>query len=68
MKDNIVLTNYKDLSQEELENLPIDELARIKHEALLNWDKLNQRSVQDSTNSSRTPSSDSQIALERSHK
>ena len=59
MKENIVLTNYKCLSQEELKNLPIDELARIAHEALKNWDKLNQILNQDSTNSSRAPSTDS---------
>ena len=59
MKENILLTNYKDLSEEELKNLPIDELARIAREALQNWDKLNQRLTQDSTNSNRAPSTDS---------
>ena len=59
MKENIMLTSYKGLSQEELKNLPIDELARIAHEALQNWDKLNQRMNQDSTNSNRAPSTDS---------
>ena len=59
MKDNILLTNYKGLSQEELEKLPVQELAHIAHEALQNWDKLNQRLNQDSTNSSRAPSTDS---------
>ena len=59
MKENILLTNYKSLSHEELKKLPIDELANIAHEALQNWDKLNQRLNQDSTNSSRAPSTDS---------
>ena len=58
MKENILLTNYKGLSEEELKNLPIDELARIAREALQNWDKLNQRLNQDSTNSNRAPSTD----------
>ena len=59
MKENILLTNYKDLSQEELEKLPVQELARVAREALQNWDKLNQRLSQDSTNSNRAPSTDS---------
>jgi len=59
MKENILLTNYRGLSQEELKKLPVDELARIAHEALQNWDKLNQRMNQDSTNSNRAPSTDS---------
>ena len=54
-----MLTNYKDLSQEELKKLPIEELARVAHEALQNWDKLNQRLNQDSTNSNKAPSTDS---------
>ena len=59
MKENILLMNYKNLSQEELKNLPIDELAHIAHEALQNWDKLNQKVNQDSTNSHQAPSTDS---------
>ena len=59
MKENILLTDYKGLSQEELEKLPLKELAQIAHEALQNWDKLNQKVNQDSTNSSRAPSTDS---------
>ena len=59
MKGNILLTNYKNLSKEELKSLPVDKLAEIAHEALQNWDKLNQRLNQDSTNSSRAPSTDS---------
>ena len=58
MKGNILLTDYKGLSPEELEKLPVKELARIAHEALQNWDKLNQRLNQNSTNSSRAPSTD----------
>ena len=58
MKDNLLLSSYKNLSQEELEKLPVKELARIAHEALQNWDKLNQRLNQDSTNSSQAPSTD----------
>jgi transposase len=58
MKDNKVLTDYRGLSQEELKKLPLDELARIAHEALQNWDKLNQRVNQDSTNSNKAPSTD----------
>ena len=59
MKGNILLTNYKNLSKEELKSLPVDKLAEIAHEALQNWDKLNQRLNQDSTNSNRAPSTDS---------
>ena len=50
---------YKNLSKEELKKLPLDKLAEIAHEALQNWDRLNQRLNQDSTNSGRAPSSDS---------
>ena len=59
MEGKISLANYKNLTQEELEKLPVKELARIAHEALQNWDKLNQRLNQDSTNSNRAPSTDS---------
>jgi len=59
MKENILLTNYKDLSYEELKKVPVEELARIAHEALHNWDKLNQKLNQDSTNSNKAPSTDS---------
>ena len=59
MKENILLTSYKGFSLEELKKLPIDELALIAREALQNWDKLNQRVNQDSTNSNRAPSTDS---------
>jgi hypothetical protein len=59
MKENILLTNYKGLSEEELKKLPVDELAQALHEAINEWDKLNQRLNQDSTNSSRAPSTDS---------
>ena len=50
---------YKNLSKEELKKLPLDKLAEIAHEALQNWDRLNQRLNQDSTNSGRAPSTDS---------
>jgi len=59
MEENILLINYKSRSLEELEKLPTKELARIAHEALQNWDKLNQKVNQDSTNSSQAPSQDS---------
>jgi transposase len=58
-KYSAILTNYKGLSKKELKKLPVDELAEIAHEALQNWDKLDQRLNQDSTNSSRAPSTDS---------
>jgi transposase len=58
-KYSAILINYKDLSKKELKELPVDELAEMAHEALQNWDKLNQRLNQDSTNSSRAPSTDS---------
>ena len=59
MKENILLMNYKGLSEEELKQLPVDELARALHEAIKEWDKLNQKMNQDSTNSNRAPSTDS---------
>ena len=59
MKENIIFTNYKGLSQKELEKLSVKELAQALHEAIKEWDKLNQRLSQDSTNSSRAPSTDS---------
>ena len=59
MEGKILFANYKNLSQEELEKLPIKELARIAHDAIKEWDRLNQRVNQDSTNSSRAPSTDS---------
>ena len=59
MKENILLINYKALSLEELKKLPIDELAQALHEAIKELDKLNQRLNQDSTNTSRAPSTDS---------
>jgi hypothetical protein len=63
MKENKVLTDYRGLPQEELKKLPLDELARIAHEALQNWDKLNQIVNQDSTNSNKAPSTDNPEAL-----
>ena len=59
MKKEFSFAIYKGLSQEELEKLPVKELAHIAHEAIKEWDKLNQRLDQDSTNSSRAPSTDS---------
>ena len=59
MKENILLTNYKDLSLEELKKLPVEELAQALHGAIREWDKLNQKVNQDSTNSNRAPSTDS---------
>jgi transposase len=58
MRDKNTFANYKDLSQEELEKLPVKELAQALHEAIKEWDKLNQRLNQDSTNSNRAPSTD----------
>jgi hypothetical protein len=59
MKENIMFTNYKDLSYEELKKLPVEELAQALHEAIKEWDKLNQSLNQDSTNSNQAPSTDS---------
>ena len=59
MERKITFSDYKGLSQEELKKLPVEELVRALHEAIIEWDKLNQRLNQDSTNSNRPPSSDS---------
>jgi len=59
MKENVLLTNYRNLSLEELNKLPVKELAQALHEAIKEWDKLNQRVNQDSTNSNQAPSTDS---------
>jgi hypothetical protein len=58
MKENSLFSNYRNLSQEELEKLPVKELAKVLYELLQEWDKLNQRLNQDSTNSHRSPSTD----------
>jgi hypothetical protein len=58
MKENSLFANYKNFSQEELEKLPAEELARVLYELLQEWNKLNQRLNQDSTNSHRSPSTD----------
>ena len=58
-KENPLFASYQDLSQDELKQLPVDELARVLYELLQEWKKLNQRINQDSTNSSRAPSTDS---------
>jgi len=59
MEAKISFTNYKNFSQEELKKLPVEELAQALYEAIKEWDKLNQKLNQDSTNSSRAPSTDS---------
>jgi hypothetical protein len=59
MDGTFSLADYKGLSQEDLEKLPVQELARVAYEALQNWDKLNQKLNQDSTNSNQAPSTDS---------
>ena len=59
MKGKYLFADYKGLSQEELEKLPAKELAKALHEAIKEWDKLNQRLNQDSTNTNRAPSTDS---------
>jgi transposase len=59
MKENMLLTDYKDLSEEDLKKLPVDELAHMAHDALKKYFELYQRLNQDSTNSSRAPSTDS---------
>jgi hypothetical protein len=59
MEKEFSFANYKDLSQEELKKLPVEELVRALYEAIKEWDKLNQRLNQDSTNSNRAPSTDS---------
>jgi hypothetical protein len=58
MKENSLFTNYRNLFSEELEKLPVEELAKVSYELLQKWDKLNQRLNQDSTNSHRSPSAD----------
>jgi len=58
MKENILFANYKGLSSEELEKLPVKELAQALHEAIKEWDKLNQKVNQDSTSSNQAPSMD----------
>ena len=65
MKENILLIKYKGISQGELEKLPVQELAQALHEAIKEWDKLNQRVNQDSTNSNQAPSTDSPEAKAR---
>jgi len=59
MEGKFSFSNYKGFSQEELKKLPVEELAQALYEAIKEWDKLNQRLNQDSTNSSRAPSTDS---------
>jgi transposase len=59
MKGKFSFSSYKGFSREELEKLPVKELAQIAHEAIKEWDKLNQKLNQDSTNSNKAPSTDS---------
>jgi hypothetical protein len=59
MKEKMLLTDYRGLSEEELKKLPLDELAHMAHGALEKYFELHQRLNQDSTNSSRAPSTDS---------
>jgi len=59
MEGTMLFATYKGLSREELEELPVKELAQALYEAIKEWDKLNQKLNQDSTNSSRAPSTDS---------
>jgi transposase len=65
MKENPFFANYIDLSQDELKQLPVDELARVLYELLQEWKKLHQRLNQDSTNSSKAPSTDGPEAKAR---
>ena len=65
MEGKFSFESYKGFSKEELKKLPIDDLAEALHEAIKEWDKLNQRLNQDSTNSSRAPSTDSPEAKTR---
>ena len=65
MKENIVLTNYRGFSLEELKKLPVEELAQSLYEAIKEWDKLYQKSKQDSTNSHQAPSTDTAEAKAR---
>ncbi|MDR1490473.1 MAG: IS66 family transposase, partial [Desulfovibrio sp.] len=51
--------DYKDFSEEELKRLPLDDLARLTYYVLQEYFKLKQQMHQNSTNSSRAPSSDS---------
>lgn len=57
--------NYKDFSKEELKKLPIEELSDVAYDALKEYFKLRQQLNQDSTNSSRAPSTDSPEAKAR---
>jgi hypothetical protein len=65
MKENMLLSSYRDLSEEELKKLPLDKLAHIAHGALEKYFELHQRLNQDSKNSSRAPSTDSPEAKGR---
>jgi hypothetical protein len=58
MKKDRFLT-YKGLSREELKKLPLDDLAGLAHDALEKYFEFQQKLHQDSSNSSRAPSSDS---------
>ncbi|MDR1622316.1 MAG: DUF6444 domain-containing protein, partial [Synergistaceae bacterium] len=57
--------DYKDFSEEELKRLSLDDLARLTYYVLQEYFKLNQQMHQNSTNSSRAPSSDSPEAKAR---
>jgi hypothetical protein len=59
MKESMLFTGYKSLSKEELKKLPLDELAGVAYDALKKYFEFQRKLNQDSTNSSRAPSSDS---------
>jgi transposase len=59
MEKSMFFSDYRGLPEEELKKLPLDELARLAHNALEKYFDLHQKLYQDSTNSNRAPSSDS---------
>jgi len=59
MKEIMAFVDYKGLSKEELRKLPPDELADALHEVVKECERLYQQLNQDSTNSSKAPSTDS---------
>jgi hypothetical protein len=59
MEGKILFANYQNFSLDDLKKLPAEELAIAFYDLLQAWGKLNQKANQDSTNSHRSPSTDS---------
>jgi hypothetical protein len=59
MKEAMAFVDYKGLSKEELRKLPPDELAGALHKVVKECERLYQELNQNSTNSSKAPSTDS---------